>query len=111
MISDTDPVEVVSLALAAMPSDPAAANVDDLETIAAVQQGLTRHAIEVRRRLQALAETVFDHNYDINAALSERTDVLSQLARVDAADELLTHYARAAIAARGLDLDALVEAI
>ena len=50
-------------------------------------------------------------DFDVSDALSERSDIDDLFAGLDAADELLTKYARAAIAARGLDLDRLAEAL
>jgi hypothetical protein len=94
-----------------LPDDPAAASAEDLVTLAAAQQGLTCHAIAAQRRLHELATAVMSDTFDLDAALSERTDVLALLGRVDTADRLLNDYCRAAVAARGVNLDALAAAL
>ncbi len=81
-------------ALGALPAEPTETTVGDLERLAAIQEGLTRHVLGVRSEIARRTVTV------------ESIDDLAHLARLasdaESADRQLTTYTAAALQAHGI---------
>lgn len=109
-MTDVDPVDFVLDALAALPDDPAALSDEEMKTLAAVAEGSARHAVEVRARMGELARRLLGCGTADLSDAAQYAELCARGERARRADELLTPFFSAALAARGHDLDRMVEA-
>jgi hypothetical protein len=106
-----DPLAYVTDALELLPEDPAQTTIDDLGRVAAITQGVARHALQVRAEMAELTQRALDSIGD-PAELAAIADELAPLdalyQRAQLAEQRFTTYAADALAAHGFNLDQLM---
>jgi hypothetical protein len=102
-----DALDFVQHALAALPRDPARCSLGDLERLASVEAGFTRHVQHLRDSMAELEEGTRGELDDasLREALRQRRDLHSAEARVLLAARRLERYTRSAMAAHGIDIN------
>ena len=104
-----DPLDFVAHALGSLPTDPAATSVEDLVTLAAAQEGFTRHTARLNEAMAALEEQTRGDldDAELHAALRERGRLHWLEGRTRLAAQHLNTYTAAALEAHGINTAAL----
>jgi len=107
--TETDPLTYLSDAFELLPDDPGAATVEDLQTVAAVSEGLHRHLDAIARELRDVAGIVVCEDEPVSDELLVGYLQLRALSmRGERAHQRLTTYAARAVGAYGINLDRLL---
>jgi hypothetical protein len=105
-VTTHDGLDFVERSLATLPRDPSRCSLEDLRTLAAVQEGFTRHTLRLEESMAQLEQATRGDLDDgaLHAALRQRRDLHSAEGRTKLAEKRLAEYTRSALAAHNVNL-------